>query len=115
VSALLDRRAAAARLGVSLRSFDRHVAPSLPRIAIGTLVRFDPRDIDEWQAARKVGLCTATRAPASTPFGSDAPGDATTDRRAAKILARLRSKQRESTPRLYPVDGGRKRSGARST
>lgn len=45
---LVDREAAAKQLGLSVRSFDRHAVPELPRVVVGTRVLYRPCDLDAW-------------------------------------------------------------------
>lgn len=45
---LLDRDEASAFLGVSTRSFERHVAPDLGRVTVGTRVLFRRDELEKW-------------------------------------------------------------------
>ncbi len=45
---LLQRPAAAAYLGVSVNTFDRHVRPEVPEVRRGTVVLFDVDALDRW-------------------------------------------------------------------
>jgi predicted DNA-binding transcriptional regulator AlpA len=96
---LLTREDAAALLGVSLRSFDRHVAREVPRVPIGSRVLYDRKDLEAWLAQRKVGRSTAIPAPGSTPSASGSRVVVITDRRAREIAEKLRSALPASTKR----------------
>jgi len=53
---LLNRKEAAAWLGVSTRKLDALAASGeLPRVRIGTAVRFEPQDLNAYAQSRKVG------------------------------------------------------------
>lgn len=61
---LMDITAVAARLGVSVRHIRRLVHERrIPYMKWGHLIRFDPRDIEQWlEAARvSVGQCSPAR------------------------------------------------------
>ena len=49
---LLDQDEAAFAIGVSTRTFQRHVAPDLGRVTVGTRVFFPVTEIDNWIDAR---------------------------------------------------------------
>lgn len=52
---LIKKPEAAARLGVSMRFLDREIARrAIGFIKCGRAVRFDPRDIEKYIAARRV-------------------------------------------------------------
>jgi excisionase family DNA binding protein len=69
---LLTVEQAAERLNISRDTFDAHVAPNIPRVRIGRVYRFDPRDLDDWIEANKVRPGRAARATsASEPVAAD--------------------------------------------
>jgi helix-turn-helix protein len=96
---LLDREDAAKALGISLRSFDRHVAREVPRVPIGARVLYDRKDLEQWAARQKVGRSTATSEPGSTRSGSGTKVAVITDRRAREIAEKLRGALPGSTKR----------------
>ena len=102
-SPLLTREEAARYCRVGLRTFDRRVAPYVRPVPIGTRRFYDRRDIDTWLATQKDGRSLETGVRASTRSASRTRADDSTDPRTQKILQELRSKRRESTPRLFPV------------
>ena len=103
-SPLLTRDEAARYCRVGLRTFDRRVAPYVRTVPIGTRRFFDRRDIDTWLETQKDGRSLETGVRVSTRSASRTRADDSTDPRAQEILRELRSKRRESTPRLFPVD-----------
>ena len=103
-SPLLTRDEAARYCRVGLRTFDRRVAPYVRTVPIGTRRFFDRRDIDTWLETQKDGRSLVTGVRVSTRSASRTRADDSTDPRAQEILRELRSKRRESTPRLFPVD-----------
>jgi hypothetical protein len=103
-SPLLTRDEAAMYCRVGLRTFDRRVAPYVRTVPIGTRRFFDRRDIDTWLETQKDGRSPETGVRVSTRSASRTRADDSTDPRAQEILQELRSKRRESTPRLFPVD-----------
>jgi predicted DNA-binding transcriptional regulator AlpA len=96
---LLTREDAAALLGVSLRSFDRHVSREVPRVQIGSRVLYDRKDLEGWLARRKVGPSTKIPALGSTPSATGSRVVVITDRRAREIAEKLRSALPASTKR----------------
>lgn len=96
-SLLLSREDAAAFVGVSLKTFQRHVAPALSRVPIGTRVLYDRRDLLEWLDSSKVGPSTATAARGATRSAFGTRVSAITDRRGTEIAERLRRSRRESS------------------
>jgi len=94
---LLSREDAAGLLGVSRRTFDRHVSPHLPRVQIGTLIRYHREDLDAWLERKKVGPFAATPEPGSTRSASASPVVVLTGRRARAIEQRLRDAQPRSS------------------
>ena len=66
-SLLLDGAGAAALLGFSLRHFERHVAPSLPIVRCGRLVRFARVDLEGWIDAKRFESCAPATPPRSWP------------------------------------------------
>jgi hypothetical protein len=98
--ALLTRAEVAERLGVSLSTAERHVLPALPVVRIGSLLRYEPEDVDRWRDAQKDGRSNATRVPGR---GSSASGRRTvvgsTDPQVREIAERLSRRARESTAR----------------
>ena len=104
-SPLLTRDEAARYCRVGLRTFDRRVAPHVLALSIGARILFDRRDIDTWLETQKDGRSVEIGAPGSTRSASRTGVDASTDPRALEILRELRSRRRESTPRLFPVAG----------
>ena len=103
-SPLLTRDEAAMYCRVGLRTFDRRVAPYVRTVPIGTRRFFDRRDIDTWLETQKDGRSLETGVRVSTRSASRTRVDDSTDPRAQEILQELRSKRRESTPKLFPVD-----------
>jgi len=104
-SPLLTRDEAARYCRVGLRTFDRRVAPHVLALSIGARILFDRRDIDTWLETQKDGRSVEIGALGSTRSASRTEVDASTDPRALEILRELRSRRRESTPRLFPVAG----------
>jgi Helix-turn-helix domain len=104
---LLTRREAADYLGLSARTFQRHVVKRVARVQVGNRAYYTQEDLDLWVEQQKVGESYPgdDRASRSTS-GSGTRASATTSPRAREILATLQSEQRPSTPRLFPVDGG---------
>jgi hypothetical protein len=49
---LLDREQAAAAVGVGVRTFERHIAPELGRVQVGTRVLYPTAEIERWVGAR---------------------------------------------------------------
>jgi predicted DNA-binding transcriptional regulator AlpA len=94
---LLSAAEAAELLGVCRRTFDRHVAPCLPRVSIGTRVRYDRGDLIRWLESRKVGPSDATPEPGSTRSGSGSRVVGLTARRAREIERKLSAAQRRSS------------------
>ena len=94
---LLTREEAAALLAVSLRTFTRRVAGELPRVTIGTCVRYEREDVLRWLERQKAGPSTATLGPAPTPRGGASRVVAITAPRAREIAARLSGAQPSST------------------
>lgn len=98
-SPLRTREEAAEYLRVSLRTFNRRVAPQLPRVPIGGRVFYDRKDLDRWLDAQKVGPSTAIRERASGRSASVSPISGVTDQRAREIERRLRSAPPRSSTR----------------
>ena len=88
---------------MGLRTFDRRVSPHVRALSIGARILFDRRDIDRWLETQKDGRSAEIGAPAFTRSASRTAVDGSTDPRALEILQELRSRRRESTPRLFPV------------
>jgi hypothetical protein len=103
-SPLLTRQQAADYLTLSLRQFDR-LSATIPHVVVGKRgKRYFERDLVAWlEQQRSLGRSTAKRARTTSASTSPTQDEGTENPRAAQILARLRSKQRASTPRLYPV------------
>lgn len=53
MTALLTRKEAAKYLGLTLRTFERHVQRHLPTVLIGARPFFMPKDLDEWVEAQR--------------------------------------------------------------
>jgi excisionase family DNA binding protein len=102
-SPLLTRDEAARYCRVGLRTFDRRVAPHVRALSIGARILFDRKDIDTWLETQKDGRSLEIGVRVSTRSASRTRGEGSTDPRAQEILQELRSKRRESTPRLFPV------------
>ena len=102
-SPLLTRDEAARYCRVGLRTFDRRVSPQVRVLSIGARILFDRRDIDTWLETQKDGRSLVTGVRVSTRSASRTGVDVSTDPRAHEILQELRSRRRESTPRLFPV------------
>ncbi len=102
-SPLLTRDEAASYCRVGLRTFDRRVAPYVQAVPIGTRRLYQRKDIDTWLETQKDGRSLVTGVRVSTRSASRTQGEGSTDPRAQEILQELRSKRRESTPRLFPV------------
>jgi hypothetical protein len=102
-SPLLTREEAASYCRVGLRTFDRRVAPYVQTVPIGARRFFQRKDIDTWLETQKDGRSLETGVRVSTRSASRTRADGSTDPRTQKILQELRSKRRESTPRLFPV------------
>lgn len=62
---LLTRSEVAARLEVSLATFDRHAARDLPRVVIGRCVRFREEDVDSWLRRHQLTPSNETTEPGS--------------------------------------------------
>ena len=105
-SPLLTRDEAARYCRVGLRTFDRRVAPHVRALSIGARILFDRKDIDTWLETQKDGRSLEIGVRVSTQSASRTRGEGSTDPRAQEILQELRSKRRESTPRLFPVADG---------
>ena len=107
---LLGWRDAAAYLGLSERTFRRHVRGHVPCVWVGNRVYYTREDLDAWVEQQKVGESSPGAASGTTSTsGSGTRGSGTISPRAREILGMLQDKPQPSTPRLYPVDGGRKR------
>jgi hypothetical protein len=89
-SRLATREEAARYLRVSIRTFNRRIAPQLARIPIGSRVFYDREDLDRWLDAQKVGPSTAIRARTSGRSVSASPVSDATARRAREIERKLR-------------------------
>ncbi len=62
VEPLLDVDGVAARLNISVRHVRRLVAERrIPHLKLGNLLRFDPREIDEW--IRRLAVCSVIDGP----------------------------------------------------
>jgi hypothetical protein len=70
-------------------------------------VVFARKDLLEWLDAQKAGSFGTTIGRGFSTSGSRTPANATASPRASEILAQLRARRRASTPRLFPVGGGR--------
>jgi predicted DNA-binding transcriptional regulator AlpA len=94
---LLTRHEAADLCRCSVRHFDRHVAPHLPRVPIGTRVVFDQEDVIAWLERQKVGPSSVMSAPASTRSASRSRVAVITDQRGREIAARLSAALKKSS------------------
>jgi hypothetical protein len=99
---------AQAYLRLSRKSFDRHVRRHLIQIRQGGRVFYEWKEIQKWLENQKAGPYVKTHGPATTPSASGTRVSESTDPRVAKMLGKLKSKRRESTPRLFPVGVPRK-------
>jgi hypothetical protein len=86
---LATRQEAADHCRVSLRTFEREVAPHLTRLQIGARVLYEWAELDRWLDAQKVGPSRKTDGPGSTSSASASQAGATTTRRARAIAAEL--------------------------
>lgn len=109
---LMTRSEAARALGISDRQFTR-IMGDIPYVPTGKAQRkYDPEDLKQWAAERKSrGSSASERARKISKSISGTPANDTVSPQAAQIMQRLLSKQRESTPRLFPVG---ERKGKRS-
>lgn len=99
VSALLTRHEAARYCHVSLRTFERHVAPAVPHVVIGTKRLWSREDLERWLESQKVGPSVATEGRASSRSASSMRASVTISPRAKPILDRLRPARPSSTRR----------------
>lgn len=53
MSLLIGKPEAARMLSMSVRAFERHVLPFVPRVYAGQRVLFDPVDLERWRDDRK--------------------------------------------------------------
>ena len=90
-------------LRVSRRTWDRRIAPHIPRYEVGSRVLYDWEDVRRWLDAQRAGPYTATNDTATGTSGSASKGAAGTSARAKRIAERLSRAQLQSTPRLFPV------------
>ena len=103
---LRTRREAAEYLGLAERTFRRHVAKHLRHVRVGGRSYYTQEDLDSWVEQQKVGgSSTADGQAIRSTSASGTRGNATSSPRAKEILNLLRSEQRPSTPRLFPVGG----------
>jgi hypothetical protein len=111
---LATREEVITALRISRRTWDRRIAPQIPRYEVGSRVLYDWEDVNHWLAGQRVGSFTATNdtAPTTSASGSKVAGK--TSARAQRIAEKLSRAQRQSTPRLFPV-GARKRGRAPET
>lgn len=100
---LLTRSQAAAYLNISLSTFQRRVQPHIPFYPLGSLVRFDPKDLDAWLDTQKVGDSSGD--VGSPGSGSGTKGVALSSPRVRAIRDRLERRQHASTPKLFLVKG----------
>lgn len=56
---LLTRREAAESMGMSLRSWERHVQPHVRVVTSGQLVLVAPRELERWTKERERGVIPA--------------------------------------------------------
>lgn len=101
---LLDRREAAALMGVSVRSFDRHIRPALPIVQVGGLPRWILADLTAWADRAKDGCSDSDqdgRSPSPGPSKararSSGSGPTIAERLNELHAARTRSPSRESS------------------
>jgi len=106
---LLTREAAARFLGVTSKSFTRHVQPQINTIYVGRRPMFAAKDIEQWVEDRRDGV--SIQSAAGSTSHSRLRASSTVSPSVRAIMARLESSPRKSTPRLFPVDGGRSGSG----
>lgn len=96
------------RLRISRRTFDVHVAPHLAAIRIGRRVLYRWDEVERWLRTQEAGPYCETSEPGSTRSAlRHLKGNEPIDPRVRETVRRLREKQRKSTRRLYPVEGGR--------
>lgn len=101
---LLTREAAAAFLGVTPKSFTRHVQPQLHTIHVGRRPMFAVKDLEQWVEDRKAGA--STQSEGGSTSRSRLRATSIKSPSVLAIMAKLESAPRKSTPRLFPVDGG---------
>lgn len=89
------------------KTFEAHVQPHVRKYKIGGRVFYKVEELRAWADRMEAGDSTQTAAPETYSSGSRTEESATTSPRARQIAQQLRSKPRESTPRLYPVSGGK--------
>lgn len=114
---LVTKQEAADYLRVSLRTFDRHVAPRIETVRIGGRVFYTWEELNRWLDAQTVGPLSQTSGRGIGSYASDTTAVGTNGPRAKRIIERLKKRRSDSTPRLYPVggDGPRTRARKRST
>jgi len=103
-SPLATRHEARAYLRVSRKSFDRHIAPHLTKVPIGTRIFYEWKELAQWLESQRVGPSRKIRGTVSTRSASGTRESESCDPRASEILKRLRSKQHGSTPRFVRID-----------
>ncbi|MGB5366129.1 MAG: hypothetical protein WBN14_07660, partial [Polyangiales bacterium] len=87
------------------KSFDRHVRPRVSKVTIGGTNMYFWEELKQWVEKQRVGPSeNGTPAPVTTRSSSRTTEDSSTDPRVRAMLGKLNSKQRESIPRLFPVD-----------
>ena len=113
---LLTRKEAAARLGVSLRTFASMIDAGFPVVRPwGRLVRVRPEDIDAWVALYTPGNCESPEESDPTTASDSGTGRGrSSDPRVRALAQELLVPPRGSTlrqsrrgPSLRVVDGGR--------
>jgi excisionase family DNA binding protein len=93
---LLSKHEAATLLGISARTFERHVMRGVPRVQVGGTLRYDEEDLKRWVAEHKVGSFESA-ATVPTRSASSTTASGLSGRRAAEILAELEQSQAAST------------------
>ncbi|MBK8170547.1 MAG: helix-turn-helix domain-containing protein [Sandaracinaceae bacterium] len=94
---LLSANEAAAYLGLSKSSFDRHVAKKIARVPVNASVRYERKDVDAWLESQKVGPSNKTNEAAYGFAGSGKVVVAVIDPREREMRQRLRSGRARST------------------
>lgn len=103
---LLTRSQAAALLGVSARTFDRHVRPGILASRVGGCVRFARSEIERWADELAAGRCDGARGARTRSGSSSADGATNSDlaraihqKLTAARLARTRTRSEASSTR----------------
>jgi hypothetical protein len=105
-SILISRPDAVRLSGVSANTFDKHIRPHLGVRRIGRAVFFVRKDLIQWLENGATDFASnKTSETGSTSAGSGTMAKTLRSRRGREIERKLKSSQRSSTRKPYPVDG----------